>query len=146
MDPATPDPKISDEALAACAEKIKPYLEAAAAFGIAPRPITGLMLRLGESLGVDIGAVGQVSDAEGDPNAYYDDIMKAVWVLSENDDVLSACALGEKSVESALLAWKLKHLVSQKAETAAMRAFVGRWIEHRLEMAHVFGVEAGSGE
>lgn len=146
MDQASTTEKISDEALAACAEKIKPYLDAALAYDIAPRPITGLMLRLGEQLGVDIGAVGGVTEADGDADAYYDDVMKAVWVLSEKDETITACVLGELSTESVLLKWKLQYLTSQKAEKAAMRAFVGRWIEHRLEMAQVFGVDGESGE
>lgn len=142
MAPALTTEKISDEALAACAEKIKPYLEAAAAFGIAPRPITGLALRIGHDLGLDIGAVGGVTEAEGNPDGYYEDVMKAVWILSDDEETIANCVLGEISTARTLLRWKQKHLTCQKAESAAMKAFVGRWIEHRLEMANVYGIEA----
>ena len=82
MAPAAPTEKIFDEAGAACAGKIKPYLEAAA-FGIAPWPITGLALRIAHDLGLGIGADGGVTEAEGSPDDY-DDVIKAVRILSED--------------------------------------------------------------
>ena len=139
-------PTITDADIAAASVKILPYLTEAAEHGIALRPITGLMLRLGDQFGVDINAVGEVTYQTADKaedeelEIYYDQLMLAVWVLAEKDAILTDCAAeGGKSPERAYMRWKLSHLNSLAAEAAAMRAFIGRWIEHRLEMARVYG-------
>jgi hypothetical protein len=130
-------------------EKLSPYLEAAEAHGMRLRPITGLMLRLGDQFGVDIDAVGEVGQdaaTEGDPpDEYYDQLAMAVWVLAENEETLVDAAAGGHTVaERAFLRWKLAHFTSHEAEASAMRAFVARWFEHRLEMARLYGIGESS--
>ena len=135
-----------DPEAALMAEKIAPYLEAAEKHGLHLRPITGLMLRLGDQFGIDLIAVGELQDGAGEDadaeriQTYYDELMDAVWLLCETEDTLVAIAAeGGSAAKSACLRWKLSHLTSQAAEAAAMRAFIGRWWQHRYEMARLYG-------
>lgn len=126
-------------------EKIDPLVKAAAELGICLRPITGLMLRLGDQFGVDINAVGEVkAEADGDPaepsDEYYDQLMLAVWILSEDEDVLADLVAdgGPKATARAHARWKMKYLTSVATEAVVMKAFIARWYEMRIEMARVY--------
>lgn len=123
--------------------ELQQYLASAEAHGIVLRPITGLMLRLGDQFGIDIDAVGSVrSDDDGAPaDEYYDQLSRAVWLLAEDAETLvRVAAEGRAAADAAFLRWRLQHFTSLEAEAAAMRAFVARWFEHRLEMARLYEV------
>lgn len=133
-----------DEGLTAALDKLTPYLDAAKAHGIELRPITGLMLRLGDQFGIDLDAVGAVRQEDAEsyavPLEYYDELSKAVWLLAEDESVLADVAGGDREdVDSAARVWQLQHFKTMDAEAAAMRAFIARWYEHRLEMARLYG-------
>lgn len=131
----------TDEGLADALAKLEPYLERAREFGIDLRPITGLMLRLGDQFGIDLDAVGAVRQEGADqvPESYYDEMTRAIWLLAEREEVLAEVAGDEKAFAAALLRWKLKFFKTMEAEAAAMKGFIARWYEHRLEMARLYG-------
>jgi len=141
--PTTTDPAPVGD-LTEALEKLHPYYEQALKHGIVLRPITGLMLRLGDMFGVDIDAVGEETtenpESKGD-NEFYDALTRAVWVLAEKEEILvEVAAAGLLPANAALLRWKLKHFTCLEAEAGAMRAFVARWFEHRVEMTKLYGV------
>jgi|GEM_PF-2883791 len=120
---------------------LAPHLEKALEYGINPRAITGSMLQLAAKLEIDIEAVGMVTEELTDQPAdeFCDDLFEVVWFLCENPETLVSLKGDAKAINDASEIWRLKHLTSIAAEAAAMRAFVARWTEHRLQMAIVFG-------
>ena len=59
------DEKEEKSLLETAYEKTLPYLEAAKKISLDFRPITGLMQRIGDQIGVDIAAAGEVVFADG---------------------------------------------------------------------------------
>lgn len=135
------DPGPSVEAIEATRERVTPYITAAAEAGMHFRTITGLMVRLGESLGIDIDAIGSqtfgAKDDDGIPDdKFYDEMMKACWLLCADESALiDAEEEGGKAVQRAFRAWQLKTFTTTEVEFLAMKAFLARWFEWRLESA-----------
>ena len=128
----------------AFAEKFEVYLAAARELGLDLRPITGYMLRCGDQFGIDLNAVGEVADEKEEERQsvedYYDELMRAVWLLCEDQQTLIDLTGAESAaIDRAFARWAMAHLTTLPIEAAAMKAFVARWYEHRLEMARVYG-------
>jgi hypothetical protein len=135
---------IDEAAITEAAEKWIPHLEEAQKMGLNFRQITGGVLRDGDRIGVDIDFVGEQGfDGGGlEDDKFFDQLMLACWLLCEEPDQISqAIAGGEKATSLALRRWQTEHMFSIRAEVTAMKAFLARWIEHRLEMAVVFAEE-----
>ena len=136
--------KPDEAAITAAAERWLPHLEEAQKMGLNFRQITGGVLRDGDRIGVDIDFVGEQGfDGGGmDDDKFFDQLMLACWLLCDDPDHIShAIVNGEEATEKALRRWQAEHVISIRAEVVAMKAFLARWIEHRLEMAVVFAEE-----
>lgn len=135
----------SKESLEKASGFLKPYIDDAAGLGLVFRELNGVAVRLGEDAGVDLNAVGEIGfdDPDSMPDEeFYDNTMMACWVLCEVPEVIiEALAEGGKAPEMAFRSWMMNHLTSVKAECVAMKAFLARWVEYRIELERVFGSE-----
>lgn len=135
------------EAIAATRERVAPYIHAAKKLGMDFRSINGLMIRTGERLGIDLDAIGgQTFDAKDNDDLpddeFYDDVMRACWLLCEDAEVLIDLEGDQSAVTKAFRRWQFAHLKGQAADFAAMQAFLARWFEWRLESAEAITGEA----
>lgn len=134
-------PAAEVDAIEATRARVEPYVAAAAEAGMNFRVINGLMVRIGENLDIDIDAIGsqtyRAKDDDGvSDDAFYDDFMRACWLLCEDEEaLLDAEEGGPKSVKRAFRRWQLKTLKTPAIEHLAMKAFIARWFEWRLESA-----------
>lgn len=146
----TPIPRMTEEQLSEARARIASYLEDAGTQGINLRPITGQTLRLASQAGLDIERLGSDID-EMDDGDYYDQVVQAAWMLSaEPKQVVSICQACSYHADLEALAseaaeWALTALGTIEREHALVRAFIARWLEYRIEMHALRGLEDEAG-
>jgi hypothetical protein len=133
---AQPLPRMTDADVAAAREKIRAYLAESEASGINLRPITGQILRLSSMVGLDLEALGRADDDDQSDEDYFEEVMLAVWILSAGiETVVYVCGSGDRSnARDEASGYALKHLPTLAQERAALRAFIARWLEYRIEL------------
>lgn len=117
---------------------LSPVLVEAEGLGLCLRPITGLVDRRARKLGVDLDALGNAEENGMDDLVYYDQMMVAIWLIGAEEEEIAA-ALEAGTGAKAAEAWYAKRLTSLAHERAAMRAFMARWLEYRVELDRLFG-------
>lgn len=139
MDQTTPlataaMPRLSESDIASAREKIAAYLADAQSHGIALRPITGQIIRLAARAELDLEQLGADID-EIDDEVYFESVTLAAWMLCEDPAaVIAAVAEGPDVARNEAQLWAMGHLDTIEREGAAMRCFIARWLEYRVEM------------
>lgn len=126
---------MSEADIAAARAKIESYLKESLEHGIALRPINGQAMRLASRVGLDLDALGRADDEAQSDEDYFDQCTVAFWLLGAPlDEVLASIDVEPEGVRLAACGWSMRHLPSLAHERAALRAFVARWLEYRVEM------------
>jgi len=133
---AQPLPRMTDADVAAAREKIRAYLAESETSGITLRPITGQILRLASQIGLDLEALGRADDDDQSDEDYFEKVMMAVWILSADiETVVYVCGSKDPlTPRDEAAGHALKHLPTLAQERAALRAFIARWLEYRIEL------------
>lgn len=142
-----PLPRMTEADIAAAREKIARYLAESTHLGLSltVRPITGQVMRLAGQIGLDLDALGRADDESQSDEAYFDHFTLAFWLLAAPIDRVSHVilgSLGHQTPQEEAAEFALRHLTSLPLERAALRAFIARWLEYRIEMAILQQAEA----
>lgn len=117
---------------------ISPYLDEAITLGLNFRPITGLTVKRATRLGIDLDELGKAADSSLPDDVYHDHVMLVSWLLCAPEDEIAAATYNENE-QTVAEAWQAAHVTTISREAAAMRAFMCRWLEYRVELDRVFG-------
>lgn len=116
---------------------ISPYLDQAREHGLEFREMVGLTVKRATRLGIDVDALGQVEDGSLDDEIYYEQTMTVAWLLAAPEEAI-ASAIRAGNVPGEVEKWQSESLPSLALEAIAMRCFMARWLEYRVEMDRVF--------
>lgn len=116
---------------------ISPYLDQARGHGLEFREIVGLTVKRATRLGIDVDAIGQVTEETFEDEIYYEQAMTVAWLLAAPEAAISA-AIRAGEVSGAVEEWQSKSLTTLALEVIALRCVIARWLEYRVELDRVF--------